>query len=154
MGQSCLNIRRVILCMMHPRLLSTLVLIELVMIDEISGTPSPVLQSTVRRNSWETPSKAESYLRKAFQSWDPRALDRLVERGLGETPTALYNIQLESQSNTCLWLCYAENKYILGCLGLQTIESGPARGAGFCCRTGTLRLLCRGSRTAPSPLSR
>ena len=76
---------------MHPRLLSTLVLIEPVMMDEISGTPSPVLQSTVRRDIWETRAKAESYLRKAFKSWDPRALDRLVEYGLRETPTALYS---------------------------------------------------------------
>ena len=75
---------------MHPRLLSTLVLIEPVMVDEISGTPSPVLQSTVRRDIWETRAKAESYLRRAFQSWDARALDRLVEYGLRETPTALY----------------------------------------------------------------
>ena len=77
--------------MMHPRLLSTLVLIEPVMMDEISGTPSPVLQSTVRRDIWETRVKAESYLGKAFKSWEPRALDRLIEYGLRETPTALYN---------------------------------------------------------------
>ena len=77
--------------MMHPRLLSTLVLIEPVMMDEISGTPSPVPQATMRRDIWETRAKAESYLRKAFQTWDPRALDRLVEYGLRETPTALYN---------------------------------------------------------------
>ena len=76
---------------MHPRLLSTLVWIEPVMMDEISGTPSPVLQSTKRRDLWETRAKAESQLRKGFQSWDARALDRLVEYGLRDTPTALYN---------------------------------------------------------------
>ena len=76
---------------MHPRLLSTLVLIEPVIMDEISGTPIPVLQSTVRRDIWETRAKAEAHLRKAFQSWDARALDRMVEYGLRETPTALYS---------------------------------------------------------------
>ena len=61
------------------------------MMDEISGTPSPVLQSTIRRDIWETRAKAESSLRKSFQSWDARALDRLLEYGLRETPTALYS---------------------------------------------------------------
>ena len=79
MGGPWLSIRSVHLCMMHPRLLSTLVLIEPVMMDEISGTPSPVLQSTVRRDIWETRAKTKSCLRKAFKSWDPRALDRLFK---------------------------------------------------------------------------
>ena len=61
------------------------------MTDEISGTLSPVLQSTKRRDIWETRAKAESQLRKGFQSWDARALDRLVKYGLRDTPTALYN---------------------------------------------------------------
>ena len=59
--------------------------------DEVSGTPSPVLQSTVRRDICETQEKAESHLRKAFQTWDARAPDKLVEYGLRDTPTALYS---------------------------------------------------------------
>ena len=56
----------------------------------ISGTSSRVLQSMVRRDIWEPWAKAKSSLLTNFESWDVRALDRLVEYGLREKPAALY----------------------------------------------------------------
>ncbi len=33
----------------------------------------------MRRDIWETRAKAEPYLRKAFRSWDPRVINKMVE---------------------------------------------------------------------------
>ena len=79
--------------MIHPRLLSTLVLIKPVMMNEISGTPSPVLQSTVRRDIGKTRLKEKLSLTcaKLFKAGTcVRSID-LVEYGLRETPTAVYS---------------------------------------------------------------
>ena len=76
---------------MHPRLLSTLILIEPVILDEGSGGPNPALPSTLRRDIWDARAKAEASLRKAFATWDQRALDRFLEYGLRAVPTALYD---------------------------------------------------------------
>ncbi|KAF7865938.1 hypothetical protein EAF04_006102 [Stromatinia cepivora] len=82
------------LSIMHPRLLSTLILYEPVMMK--SGTrnsdePNPALMSTIRRDLWDTREKAESYFRKAFKSWDLCALELYLKYGLRAIPTALYN---------------------------------------------------------------
>ncbi|KAI9644583.1 hypothetical protein NHQ30_006604 [Ciborinia camelliae] len=78
---------------MHPRLLSTLVLYEPVMMTSgaRNGEPNPALMSTMRRDLWDSRDKAESYFRKAFQTWDPRAVELFLKHGLRATPTALYD---------------------------------------------------------------
>jgi len=76
---------------MHPRLLSTLVLIEPVILDENHGGPNPALGSTRRRDVWDSPAKAEMQLRKAFSTWDQRALEKYLRHGLRAVPTALYD---------------------------------------------------------------
>ena len=77
---------------MHPRLLSTLVLIDPVFLDQSPdvGAP-PALLTIPRRDIWDTREKAESSLRKAFRSWDPRAVDKYLQYGLREVPTPLYD---------------------------------------------------------------
>lgn len=83
----------------HPRLLSSLVLIDPVIHDPGSSFPgddrassSGTQKSTFRRDKW--PSRAEakaSFLKsKFYQVWDPRVLDLLVRYSLRELPTALY----------------------------------------------------------------
>ena len=76
---------------MHPRLLSTLVLYEPVILGQANGEPNPAFMSTVRRDLWDSRAAAESSLRKAFRSWDPRATDRYLRYGLRDVPTALYD---------------------------------------------------------------
>ncbi|KAJ8068194.1 hypothetical protein OCU04_003764 [Sclerotinia nivalis] len=61
------------LSIMHPRLLSTLILYE---------------------------PKAESYFRKAFKTWDARALELYLKHGLRAIPTALYNPTQEIPAST------------------------------------------------------
>jgi len=81
---------------MHPRLLSTLILIDPV-IQIYSSTdpnagPSPARLSTFRRDVW--PSREEAAksfkLSKFYQAWDPRVLDRWVQYGLRDMPTLLH----------------------------------------------------------------
>ena len=79
------------LSMMHPRLLSTLILFEPVILDEIPGGPNPALISTIRRDIWDTRAKAETSLGKTFAGWDRRALEKFLQYGLRAVPTALYN---------------------------------------------------------------
>ena len=79
---------------MHPRLLSTLILIEPVILDESNAGPNPAFLSTNRRDIWETRAKAETALRKAFATWDQRALENFFQYGLRAVPTALYNSSL------------------------------------------------------------
>ena len=76
---------------MHPRLLSTIVLMEPVILDDYPGGPNPAFLSTIRRDIWDTRAKAETSLRRAFATWDPRALEKLLQYGLRAVPTALYD---------------------------------------------------------------
>lgn len=74
---------------MHPRLLSTIVLIEPVILDEHVGGPGPALMATMRRDTWDSRAKAENSLRKAFGTWDIRSLTKFFDYGLRVNPTAL-----------------------------------------------------------------
>jgi pimeloyl-ACP methyl ester carboxylesterase len=82
------------LALMHPRLLSTLILLDPVMqnMGRGSGAADPVSQSTFRRDLWPSRAEAEAAFRKQkfYQSWDPRVLDRWIKFGIRETPTNLY----------------------------------------------------------------
>jgi pimeloyl-ACP methyl ester carboxylesterase len=82
------------LSFMHPRLLSTIVLLDPVI--QVHATspigPSPPQASTYRRDFWSSRAEAEAAFRKQkfYQSWDPRVLDRWCEHGLRATPSLLY----------------------------------------------------------------
>lgn len=83
--------------LMHPRLFSTLILVEPV-IQEIDAQEKgdsgriPARLSTFRRDLW--PSKAAAIAnfkkQKYYQDWDSRVLDLWIEHGIRPTPTALY----------------------------------------------------------------
>ncbi|KAK0709745.1 Alpha/beta hydrolase family-domain-containing protein [Lasiosphaeria miniovina] len=76
------------LALLHPRLLSSLVLLDPVLSHFARAGPAygymPMKQSAYRRDRW--PSRAEAaagFRRNAFYStWDPRALEALIEHGL------------------------------------------------------------------------
>lgn len=88
------------LSLMHPRLLHTLVLLDPTIQTQPTTVQSenkvviaPTTQlSTYRRDLWPSRKAAwESYKRNPFyQSWDPRVLERWVEYGLRDLPTAIY----------------------------------------------------------------
>jgi pimeloyl-ACP methyl ester carboxylesterase len=85
------------LAYIHPRLLSTLVLLDPVIQDHeshasVSRGLHPAQQSTWRRDFWPSRADAEAAFRgrKFYQSWDPRVMDRWCKYGIRETPTAIY----------------------------------------------------------------
>ena len=82
------------LALMHPRLLSTLILLDPVVQDTEApeAVGDPAYQSTFRRDVWPSRGEAEAAFRKQnfYQSWDPRVFDRWCKFGIRETPTSLH----------------------------------------------------------------
>jgi pimeloyl-ACP methyl ester carboxylesterase len=77
---------------MHPRLFSSLVLIEPVMDICINTCQGPALTriSTSRRDLWESRQEAIKAARKSYKGWDKRVLRRWFEYGYRALPTAIY----------------------------------------------------------------
>ncbi|KAL8736264.1 MAG: hypothetical protein Q9166_000419 [cf. Caloplaca sp. 2 TL-2023] len=85
------------LALMHPRLLSGLILIDPV-IEIPSARPRNTAAtlltqlSTFRRDHWPSREEAAASFRKSkyYQMWDERVLNRWLDVGLRDTPTPLY----------------------------------------------------------------
>ena len=80
------------LSILHPRLLSTLVLLEPVLFEKANPTkPVAARASAHRRELWPSREEAESSFRKSkfYQQWDQRVLDQWLRHGLRELPAAL-----------------------------------------------------------------
>ncbi len=82
------------LSLIHPRLFTTLVLLDPVIQVYASSPagPSPAQASTFRRDLWPSRAEAEAGFRKSkfYQTWDPRVLDIWCKYGIRETPTNLF----------------------------------------------------------------
>lgn len=82
------------LSLMHPRLFTTLVMIDPVIVrfSRTKGDYSPGRASASRRDIWPSREAAAAGFKKSkfYQSWDPRVLDAWVKYGLRELPTKLY----------------------------------------------------------------
>ena len=82
------------LALMHPRLLSTLILLDPVIQgnEAPGGGGSPAYQSTFRRDIWPSRAEAEAAFlkQKFYQSWDERVFDRWRKFGIRETPTVIH----------------------------------------------------------------
>ncbi|KAF4768545.1 hypothetical protein N7455_012132 [Penicillium solitum] len=92
------------LCLMHPRLIHTLVLLDPVIQRQTTQLDGLSLQinkraiakttqlSTHRRDIWPSrQAAAEGFRRSPFyQTWDPRVLSRWIEHGLRDLPTAIH----------------------------------------------------------------
>ncbi|QSZ30173.1 hypothetical protein DSL72_004693 [Monilinia vaccinii-corymbosi] len=93
------------LSLMHPRLLTTLIMLDPVIHDSApsGGQPSANRLSTFRRDLWPSRAAAEASFRKskAYANWDPRVLDRWCQYGIRETPTTIHPSEsTESQAVT------------------------------------------------------
>lgn len=84
------------LALLHPRLLTTLVLMEPVMANFSEQLPSfglsPMMLTSMRRDLWPSRRAAEDAFtrNKFYQAWDPRVLRAWNQYGLRDTPTKLY----------------------------------------------------------------
>ncbi|MCJ1250585.1 hypothetical protein MMC30_007813 [Trapelia coarctata] len=80
------------LSFMHPRLFYSLALIEPILQTGPPAGPNPAMSTSYRPDFWPSRDEAEASFRKAkfFRIWEPRVLQKYVEYGLHETPTAIY----------------------------------------------------------------
>lgn len=99
-------LKRVLLSLIHPRLLSNLVLIDPVIQlnpppPPKPGGPSYYQMATFRRDLWPSRSAASSAFQKNpfYQSWDPRVMELWIQHGLRDLPTALYPRPRSSSSS-------------------------------------------------------
>ncbi|KIW28979.1 uncharacterized protein PV07_04830 [Cladophialophora immunda] len=83
------------LAYLHPRLFTTLILIDpviqtLSVISPDQG-PSPARLSTFRRDLWSSREDAAKGFKASrfYQQWDPRVLERWIEYGLRDVPALL-----------------------------------------------------------------
>ena len=92
-GHSMGGANLVQLSLMHPRLFSTLVLIDPVIAPAPSnGNWIPAKASAGRRDRWPSrAAAAQSFKKSKFYSvWDPRVLDLWIKYGLRNLPTHIY----------------------------------------------------------------
>ena len=80
------------LALIHPRLLSLLVLIDPVILRRTPDVNLLSQMSAARRDLWPSRAEAASAIRrsKSFQKWDSRVLDRWVKHSLRDLPTLIY----------------------------------------------------------------
>jgi pimeloyl-ACP methyl ester carboxylesterase len=81
--------------LMHPRLFSTLVLLDPVMQYKGAGPATgtdPLALSAVRRDLWPSREAAAAAFHKSkfYAPWDRRVLDAWIRHGVREVPTSLY----------------------------------------------------------------
>ncbi|EGC41274.1 toxin biosynthesis protein [Histoplasma capsulatum var. duboisii H88] len=103
------------LSLLHPRLLTSLILLDPVIYrpeitpqDDIfhnklesSTAPATTVASSYRRDIWPSRAAAAEAVKKSpfYQHWDPRVLDLWIKYGLRELPTALYPSPQSSSSS-------------------------------------------------------
>lgn len=88
-----LTLPSVQLSIIHPRLLSTLILYEPVIFDRSFGEFNPAKFVARRQDLWESREKAEATIRKIQRTWDPRVVKNYLQFGIRPIPTRLYNQQ-------------------------------------------------------------
>lgn len=82
------------LALMHPRLFTSLILIDPVIqrIPSPQGNFGPAKASTTRREIWPSRQAAREKLQQSrfYQAWDPRVLEKWIQFGLRELPTYVH----------------------------------------------------------------
>ncbi|RYP64082.1 hypothetical protein DL771_008941 [Monosporascus sp. 5C6A] len=84
------------LSLMHPRLLTTLVLLDPVIthftFKRMGAGVGPTKSSTFRRETWPSRQEAAEAFRRSpfYSSWDPRVLEAWIAHAIRDTPTALF----------------------------------------------------------------
>ena len=98
------------LAYLHPRLLTSLVLIDPVILNASTATPANSVvthaqASTFRRDDWPSRAEAASTVKKSkfYQSWDPRVLELWIRYGLRSLSTAIGPIEHDDsdRSDNC-----------------------------------------------------
>ena len=81
------------LALMHPRLMTSLVLIDPVILRRLtySGAYLPAAASAQRRDRWPSRADAEQAMKRSrfYQVWNRRVFDRWIEHGLRNSPCSV-----------------------------------------------------------------
>lgn len=79
------------LSLLHPRLLTSLILLDPVIQFPNAGI-APAVPSTHRRDIWPSREEAAAKYKsnKFYQSWDPRVLELWIQHGLRQLPTEIH----------------------------------------------------------------
>lgn len=93
-GHSMGGCHLVNLSLMHPRLFTTLILMDPVIqrLPNRQGNFGPAKASTSRRDRWPSRQAAEASFKRSkfYQAWDPRVLNLWIKHGLRDLPTYLH----------------------------------------------------------------
>lgn len=93
-GHSMGGCHLVKLALMHPRLFTTLILMDPVIqrLPSRLGNFGPAKASTFRRDRWPSRKVAEASFKRSkfYQTWDPKVLDLWIKYGLRDLPTLLH----------------------------------------------------------------
>ncbi|GKZ71936.1 hypothetical protein AnigIFM50267_007982 [Aspergillus niger] len=91
-GHSAGGSQLILLSLMHPRLFSSLTLLDPYLIpDNRDANALTLVYLTVtRRDIWSSRKEAEKFIRRALRSWDPRVLDCWARYGFRNLPTAIH----------------------------------------------------------------
>ncbi|KAF7714953.1 Alpha/beta hydrolase fold-1 domain-containing protein [Penicillium ucsense] len=80
------------LATIHPRLLSTIILVEpVIFVDGWYPPFNPARFAAKRHDLWDSREAAETDLRQSCRRWDPRVVDLFLRYGIRPVPTRLYN---------------------------------------------------------------
>ncbi|KAH7040661.1 Alpha/beta hydrolase family-domain-containing protein [Microdochium trichocladiopsis] len=96
------------LALLHPRLLTSLVLLDPVITKftnrNAGAGVSPARSSTWRRDLWPSRQAAADSFRKSpfYNAWDPRVLQSWIDHAIRDTPTALFPESSQSSSGATL----------------------------------------------------
>ena len=134
------------LALIHPRLLSTLVLLDPVIQNHAYSEdgPNPAGKSAFRKEIWASRKEAEASFKnnKFYQSWDVRVLDKWCKYGLIDTPSEQHSNSgvtlTTSKHQECFtflrqgWQAYSEDgKELLYPHELPDLEPGGLDTNGF-----------------------
>lgn len=96
-GHSLGGAQLVNLALIHPRLMTTLILLDPVIQKHASAPKgvNPAEASSFRRDIWPTKEDAIASFTKSkfYKSWDKRVLDAWINHGIRQTPTRLYSAE-------------------------------------------------------------
>ncbi|PWY92801.1 toxin biosynthesis protein [Aspergillus heteromorphus CBS 117.55] len=91
-GHSVGGTQLVLLSVIHPRLFTSLLLVEPYIIDSsLDGNgPHLVFMTAKKRDTWPSRAAAAEKARKYLRFWDPRVLDRFARWGYRDIPTVTH----------------------------------------------------------------
>ena len=83
---------RVLLSLIHPRLFTSLMLMEPYFNErkELRTGPRLAKMTANKQDIWPSRSAAADKARKVFSNWDPRVMDRWIKYGYRDLPTAIH----------------------------------------------------------------